>query len=68
MNNKNNKFTELCTGHVLKALSENEEREFQQLLAQANEEQLLLYYELKAAASELATQHPGETPSPSVKN
>lgn len=68
MNNKNNKFTELCTGHVLNALSESEEREFQQLLAQADEEQLLLYQDLKAAASELATQQPGETPSPSVKN
>lgn len=67
MNIDNNKFTELCTGHVLNALSESEEREFQQLLAQADEEQLFLYHELKAAAAELATQQSGETPSPSVK-
>lgn len=67
MSNENNKFTELCAGHVLHALSKSEEREFQQLLAQADEEQLLLYNEMKAAAAEMATLQQGETPSPSVK-
>lgn len=67
MNHKNTKFTELCAGHVLNALSESEEREFQQLLTQADEEQLLLYNEMKAAAAEMATLQSGETPSPSVK-
>ena len=67
MNHKNTKFTELCAGHVLNALSESEEREFQQLLTQADEEQLLLYSEMKAAAAEMATLQSGETPSLSVK-
>lgn len=67
MNNQNNTFTELCAGYVLNALSESEEREFQQLLAQADDEQLLLYHELKAAASEMATLQSGVPPSSSVK-
>lgn len=66
-NNNNSRFTELCTGHVLNALSENEEKEFQQLLAQASEEQQLLHQELKAAAAEMATLQSGATPSSSVK-
>ena len=67
MSNENNRFTELCTGHVLNALSASEEKEFQQLLAEADEEQLALYHELKAVAAEMATLTPAEKPSLSVK-
>jgi|AntRauTorckE6833_2_1112554.scaffolds.fasta_scaffold01687_7 anti-sigma-K factor RskA len=67
MSNENNKFTELCAGHVLNALSESEEQEFQQLLTQANTDQIQLLNEMRAAAAELATLNSAETPSPSVK-
>ncbi|MGN8224240.1 anti-sigma factor [Gracilimonas sp. BCB1] len=67
MSNENNRFTELCTGHVLNALSDSEEKKFQQLLADANEDQLALYDELKAVAAEMATLAPAERPSLSVK-
>lgn len=67
MNNPNDKFTELCTGHVLNALSADEEREFQHMLANANEDQLQMLEEMKAVAAEMATIGPADTPSPSVK-
>ncbi|MEX0724019.1 MAG: anti-sigma factor [Gracilimonas sp.] len=67
MSNENNRFTELCAGHVLNALSEIEEQEFQRLLSQADAEQLQLLDEMRTAASELATLTSGETPSPTVK-
>lgn len=68
MNNQDNKFIELCTGHVLNALSAEEEREFQQLLAEADEEQLKMLEDMKAVAAELAALSPAKEPSPSVKN
>ncbi len=67
MNNQQEKFTELCTGHVLNALSEAEEHEFQQLLANATDEQLQMLKEMKAVASEMATLNPAGEPSPIVK-
>ena len=67
MSTDNNKFTELCTGHVLNALSAPEEQEFQQMLAEADESQLALYHELRAVAAEMATLAPAEKPSLTVK-
>jgi anti-sigma-K factor RskA len=67
MSNDNNRFTELCTGHVLNALSYREEKEFQRLLAEADENQLALYDELKAVAAEMATLAPAKQPSLSIK-
>lgn len=67
MSNENSKFIELCTGHVLKALSEKEEKEFQRLLEHASSDQLLLLEELEAVAAEMATFSPAEKPSPEVK-
>lgn len=54
MSNDKNRFTELCAGYVLNALSEAEISEFLQLLEEASSEELALYEELKAVASEMA--------------
>jgi anti-sigma-K factor RskA len=67
MSNENNKFTELCTGHVLNALSAKEEQEFQKLLAEADQDQLALLEDLEAVGAEMATLAPAEKPSLSVK-
>lgn len=67
MNKDNKKFEELCAGHVLNALSAEEEREFQQMLANATEQQLELLDDFKASAAEMATLSKGDSPSPSFK-
>jgi anti-sigma-K factor RskA len=67
MSTDNKTFTELCTGHVLNALSEGEEKKFQQLLADASEEQIVILEELRAISAEMATLSPADTPSLAVK-
>jgi anti-sigma-K factor RskA len=67
MNTNKNTFEELCTGFVLNALSEDEERQFRSMLEQASDEQLTFFEEMKAIASEIAVLSSSETPSPAVK-
>jgi len=67
MSTDNKTFTELCTGHVLNALSKSEEERFQQLLADASKEQLAVFQDLKAVSAEMATLAPAEKPSLAVK-
>jgi|GEM_PF-6862334 len=67
MSTNNEKFTELCTGYVVGALNKGEEREFLAMLAKADEDQLRLYDDMKAIASELAVLTKAEEPSASVK-
>jgi anti-sigma-K factor RskA len=67
MSNDNSKFTELCTAYVLHALSEEEEQEFQRLLAQASDEERALLVEMEAVAAEIATAVPRAAPSATVK-
>lgn len=67
MNIQDNNFTELCAGHVLNALSAEEEQEFQQLLASAGDEQLQMLEEMEMVAAEMATLSPAGEPSPAVK-
>lgn len=67
MNINNNTFEELCSGFVLNALSDAEEREFRSMLEQASPEQLAYYEEMKAVAAEMALLSASEEPSPAVK-
>ncbi|MDR9418842.1 anti-sigma factor domain-containing protein [Gracilimonas sp.] len=65
---KEDKFTELCSGYVLNALDEQEEKEFQKLLAKADDDQLKILDDMKAVAAEMATLTSGGSPSPAVKD
>lgn len=67
MSNRKERFTELCTGHVLNALSAAEEQEFQQMLENPTKEELELLDDLKAITAEMAVLAPAEEPSAHIK-
>lgn len=53
-NTQNEQFEELCAGYVLNALEPEERKAFEQMLEQADDEQLELFQKLKSAADNLA--------------
>lgn len=61
--NKHNDFEALCAGHVLGSLSAEEERMFQEMLKNANPEQIQFYEDLKSVKDELALSAPLTVPS-----
>lgn len=70
MNNNNNhtdRFEELCAGYVLNALEPDERSEFEQMLAEADQEQRTVYYELRSTASQLAFTTQRAEPSAEVR-
>lgn len=67
MTTQEDKFSELSAGYVVGSLSEAEEREFREMLSHADDEQLELFQDLQAVASELAVLTPAEKPSSEVK-
>lgn len=55
------RFEELCAAYVLNALDAKEQREFEEMLEDAGEEQLQTYYAMRSAANQLAfTVEPAE--------
>lgn len=62
-----NKFEELCAGYVLGALSIEEEQTFREMLADASDEQLQLYEDLKAVTAEFAQFTKEQEPSADLK-
>lgn len=48
------KFEELCAGYVLQTLDEDERREFEQMLANASQDELAFYQKMQATANQMA--------------
>ncbi|MTI89695.1 MAG: anti-sigma factor [Balneolaceae bacterium] len=65
---KHDLFLELCTAHVLGALSPEDEVKLQELLDEVTEEQKECLYDMQAIAAEMAVLSPEKTPSPGVKH
>lgn len=63
----NEHFEELCSGYVLNALDEDERVEFEEMLAEASDEQLRLYRALLTTANQLAFTVEENEPSDTVK-
>ncbi|SMO77462.1 anti-sigma factor [Fodinibius sediminis] len=63
----NEKFEELCAGYVLNALDEDERKEFEEMLAEATEEQRKLYRDLWSTAHQLAFTVEEHEPPESLK-
>ena len=61
------KFEELCAGYVLHALDEEERAEFEEMLANASDEERDLYQQMWSAANQLAFTVEKNEPGPAVK-
>lgn len=61
------KFEELCAGYVLHALDEDERKEFEQMLAEASDEERELYQKMWSASNQLAFTIEGSEPSKGLK-
>ena len=61
------KFEELCAGYVLHALDEEERKEFEKMLAEASEEEQILYQQMWSAANQLAFTVEQHEPDKSLK-
>lgn len=66
-NNLTERFEELCAGYVLDALEPEERSEFEQMLAEADEEQKNLFRELRSTSGQLAFTTERTEPSTDVK-
>lgn len=66
-NTHRDKFEELCAGYVLHALDEEDRREFEQMLGEANEEERRLYQQMWSAANQLAFTIEENDPSEGLK-
>ncbi|MCW9707787.1 anti-sigma factor [Fodinibius salsisoli] len=64
----NEHFEELCSGYVLNALDEDERAEFEEMLAEATDEQLRLYQALWSTANQLAFTIERNEPSETLKS
>jgi anti-sigma-K factor RskA len=62
-----NRFEELCAAYVLDALSVGEQREFEAIMADADQQQIETYHSLRSAANNLALTTERAEPSASVK-
>ncbi len=62
-----NLFEELCVGFVLNAISDEEEAQFKEMLATADEQQLQLYEDMRNIAAEMALLTYDSEPSSDVK-
>jgi anti-sigma-K factor RskA len=60
-------FEELCAGYVLHALDEEERAEFEEMLANASDEERDLYQQMWSAANQLAFTVEKNEPGPAVK-
>lgn len=61
------KFEELCAGYVLHALDEEERAKFEEMLANASDEERDLYQQMWSAANQLAFTVEKNEPGPAVK-
>jgi len=62
------KFEELCAGYVLHALDEEERQEFEQMLAEASDDERDLYQQMWSTANQLAFTVEESAPSASLKD
>src|SRR6056297_453717 len=62
------KFEELCAGYVLHALDEKERQEFEQMLAEASDDERDLYQQMWSTANQLAFTVEESAPSASLKD
>lgn len=67
INSNTEKFEQLCAGYVLYTLDEAERQEFEQMLANASEEERTLYQEIYSIANQLAFTVKGNEPNPAIK-
>lgn len=61
------KFEELCAGYVLDALSDDERREFEDMLSDASDEDQELYQQMQSTANQLAFTVKKQEPNTSLK-
>ncbi|MEL7833763.1 anti-sigma factor [Fodinibius sp. Rm-B-1B1-1] len=64
---KHNDFKSLCAGYVLGALTDDEQKQFKQMLEDATEEERQIYEDMKAAKDELALATEPVSPSADVE-
>lgn len=60
-------FEELCAAYVLNALNAEEEKEFEEMLQKADSDQLLVFYQMRSAANQLAFTVDKAEPSAAVE-
>ncbi len=67
-NSSNNEhFEELCAGYVLNALDAEEQQEFEELLEEANQEEMEIFHGFRSAATQLSFTVEREEPPASVR-
>ena len=66
-NENTQNFEELCAAYVLGSLNSEEKASFENLLAEASDEQQQFYDDMEVIAAEMALLYPELDPSPSIK-